>query len=398
MDEPRPGADAALQIFCSSCHDGRIVSLRTPPSRRRALVVLAVAGATLCQLLPPVPAARAAVSCEPMTLRERVAQTVMTGLPETKADRQTRALVRRHAGSVVLLGRNVASARQLRRLTRDLRESAPTRLLVAIDEEGGRVARLGEKGIVDHLPSARQLARTHTPRQIRRLGERLGQQMLAVGMDWNFAPVLDVADADRDTVIGDRSYSGDPDVVAAAGRAFARGLREAGVMTTGKHFPGHGRTTVDSHEQLPTVTATRRQLLRRDVRPFVAALPDLDAVMSAHVRYTALDERRPASLSPAATRLLRRDLGYRGLLITDALEMGAVTQDRTIPQAAEQALRAGADVLLVGDWRATPELTTRLVRAVRAQRVDRARLDQAAGRVLAAKGYGPARIDCLLAR
>ena len=387
------------RILPRSCHDGPI----TFPAilshiRWRVAGSTAVALVLACQLLAPPAPAEAAVSCDPMSLRDRAAQVVMTGLPGTQADSDALTLVRRHAGSVVLLGRNVVSARQLRRLTRDLRAAAPARLLVAIDEEGGRVARLGEKGITDHLPSARTLARTRTPRQIRRIAERLGSQMAAVGMDWNFAPVLDVADADRNTVIGDRSYSGDPEVVAAAGRAFARGMRAAGILTTGKHFPGHGRTTVDSHERLPTVTASRRQLLRRDVHPFAEALPVLDAVMSAHVRYTALDDRRPASLSPAATRLLRRDLGYEGLLITDALEMGAITADRTIPQAAEQALRAGADILLVGEWTATPRVTTRLVRAVRAERVDRARLNEAVARVLTAKGYGPARIDCLLNR
>jgi len=342
--------------------------------------------------------AETTVTCRRLTLRETAAQTVMTGIPGTRADDTTVRLVERHAGSVLLLGRNVDNAEQLRRLTRTLRRNARAGMLVAVDEEGGRVSRLGEKGIVTRLPSARTMARTRTPRQIRRAGVRLGRQMSEVGIDWNFAPVLDVASAHRNTVIGDRSYSGDPAEAAAAGAAFAAGLQAGGVMTTGKHFPGHGRTTVDSHESLPTVDASLRQLRRRDLKPFVRALPSLDAVMSAHVRYTALDRKRPASLSKAATRLLRRDLGYDGLLVTDALEMGAITSRWTVPQAGEQALRAGADVLLVGDWWRTPKVTDRLVRAVRAERVSRARLDQAAGRVLTAKGYRPAMVDCLLGR
>lgn len=378
--------------------DGAITTKHLPGAAERSAVALAAVLAMVCGLLGPPGARAAEADCARLTLRQRAAQTMMTGLPDAHPSEANLDLVRRHAGTVLLRGHNVADARQLRRLARRLDEAAPFRMLVAIDEEGGRVSRLGEKGIVDQLPSARVLARRHSPREIRRIALRLGRQMADVGVDWNFAPVLDVADADRNTVIGDRSFSGDPDVAAAAGAAFARGLRDAGVMTTGKHFPGHGRTTVDSHETLPTVTASRRQLLRRDVRPFAAALPALDAVMSAHVRYTALDERRPASLSPAATRLLRRDLGYEGLLITDALEMGAITSQRRIPQAAEQALRAGADVLLVGEWSVTPKVTTRLVRAVRAERVAQERLDQAVGRVLAAKGYGPARIACMLRR
>jgi beta-N-acetylhexosaminidase len=338
----------------------------------------------------------AGVDCQPLTRREKVAQTVMTGIEATSATPATIELVARHAGSVILFGDNIVDGEQLLRLTRSLRRHARARLLVAVDEEGGRVSRLGEKGIVDRLPSARELSRTKTTDQIHRLATRLGEQMAAVGMDWNLAPVLDVADADASTVIGDRSFSGNPDRVAAVGRAFAAGLRRGGVMSTGKHFPGHGRTTTDSHETLPTVTASLPQLRRRDIKPFKAALPALDAVMSAHVRYTAIDRRRPASLSPAATRILRRDLGYEGILITDALQMGAITQRWTVPQAAEKAIRAGADVVLSGDPATTPAVTARLTQAVADGRISKVRLHQAVTRVLRAKGYGDPRIGCLL--
>lgn len=358
-----------------------------------ALVVLAWLLTAPAAALP----AEAIGGCQPLSLREKAAQVVMTGIPTTWANEQTVALVQRHAGTVVLLGRNVRNAEQLQRLTGRLRQRARARMLVAIDEEGGRVSRLGEKGIVTRISSARRLAATRTPEQIRAVGARLGKQMAAVGMDWNFAPVLDVAGGDRNTVIGDRSYSGDPAVAAAAGRAFAEGLRSAGVLTTGKHFPGHGRTTVDSHESLPTVTASRDQLRRRDLRPFVRALPALDAVMTAHVRYTALDRHRPASLSRAATRLLRGDLGYRGLIITDALEMGAITSRWSVPEAAEIAVRNGADIVLIGDYARTPAATTRLVTAVREGRLTKTRIELSAAKVLRTKGYGQAEIDCLLA-
>jgi beta-N-acetylhexosaminidase len=350
----------------------------------------------IAALTVSAPALATRLPCEPLSLRERAAQTVMTGIPSTSATGATVRLVERHAGSVVLLGRNIDDAQQLRTLLRRLRSAAPFRLLVAVDEEGGRVSRLGENGLVDRLPSARTLGAEKSPAQLRRIGERLGRQIADLGIDWNLAPVLDVADAGRNTVIGDRSYSGDARVAAAAGAAFAEGLATGGVLTTGKHFPGHGRTTVDSHDRMPTVTASRRALWRRDIRPFRAALPSLDAVMTAHVRYTALDERRPASLSPAVHRLLRRDLAYRGLVVTDALEMGAIARRRTVPEAAEQALRAGADVALIGDWTATADATTRIVDAVRRGRLSRARVEQAAGRVLTAKGYSAAEVGCLL--
>jgi beta-N-acetylhexosaminidase len=365
-----------------------------------AVAVLAAAYSPAVAAVParPTVAAAATVDCQPLTRREKAAQTVMTGIPSTSATAATIQLVERDAGTVILFGANIVSGEQLRRLTRSLRDHARARMLVAVDEEGGRVSRLGEKGIVDRLPSARELSRTKTVTQIRRIAKRLGEQMAAVGMDWNLAPVLDVADADPNSVIGDRSFSGNPDRVAAVGRAFAEGLRAGGVKATGKHFPGHGRTTTDSHEALPTVTASLRQLRRVDIKPFKAALPALDAVMSAHVRYTAIDDRLPASLSRAATKILRDDLGYRGILITDSLVMGAITGRWSVSEAAEKALRNGADIVMVTDHTRTAAVTTRLAGAVRDGRIPKVRLHQAAARVLRAKGYGDAKIDCLLGR
>jgi beta-N-acetylhexosaminidase len=361
-----------------------------------ALLVPPGSAATRPEVARPAPDRSAAATCKALTLRQRVAQVVTTGLPSTQATAVARRLVRRHAGAVVLLGHNVEGRWQVRRLTRRLRAAAPARLLVAVDEEGGRVARLGNAGLVTRVPSARWVAAHDSVAKIRRRGARLGREMLELGVNWNFAPVLDVAAAPSGTVIGDRSYSSDPDVVSAYGRAYARGLQSAGVRTTGKHFPGHGRTTVDSHETLPTVNASLRRLRRTDLQPFVAAGPDLDAVMTAHVRYPKLGVQRPGSLSPRIRRLLRADLGYEGLIVTDALEMGAVTSRYRVPRAAELAIVAGADVALVGDWRRTPAVADRLVAAVNAGRLSHRRLKTAAGRVLAAKRYRPAMIDCLL--
>lgn len=367
--------------------------LRASATVLAAALLVALAPGTVTA--PELRARASTVTCEPLGLRQRAAQTVMTAVPGTRMSAHTRRLVAGNAGAVLLLGDNVRSARQLHRFTTAMRRAAERRLLVAVDEEGGRVARLGEKGIVDHLPSARRLAQTRTPRQVRHLGLRLGRQLRQVGIDWNLAPVLDVTAASDSSVIGDRSYGGTARTVARYGRAFANGLRAGGVLTAGKHFPGHGRTSTDSHESLPTVTASISQLRRRDIRPFREALPTLDAVMSAHVRYPALDRHRPASLSSAVTRLLRQDLGYRGLLVTDDLEMGAITERWTVPAAAEMALRAGADVVVVSGWWHAGDVVGRLRRAVIDGRIPRHRLDRAVSRVLEAKGYTPGKIACL---
>jgi beta-N-acetylhexosaminidase len=335
-------------------------------------------------------------TCDRLTLRERAAQTVMSGVPSTGMSAATKRLVERNAGSVILSSHNIDSRDQLKRLIARMRRKAPHRLLVAVDEEGGRVSRLGSRGLVDYIPSARRLAQTDTPDQVRRKGRRVGEQMRHLGVDWDLAPVLDVTGAPDDTVIGDRSYSQKAKRAARYSKAFAEGLSAAGIMSTGKHFPGHGRTSTDSHNSLPTVDASLRQLRRRDLKPYFKASPALDAVMTAHVRFTALDRHFPASLSRAATRLLRNEVGFEGVLITDSLGMGAIANTWSVPEAAARVVRAGADVVLVTDWRQANDVVKRLIFHVRKERITRWRLDRAVERILMAKGYGSRQISCLL--
>jgi beta-N-acetylhexosaminidase len=344
---------------------------------------------------PTSPSPDLAVECEPLGLRERVAQTIMASIPGTSISTEARRTVRMYAGSVLLYGRNIAGATQLARLTRELHDAAPD-LLVAVDEEGGRVSRLGEKGIVPVFSSARTLGSTATPQEVRDIGARLGRQMRDLGIDWNLAPVLDVTDAPSGTVIGDRSYAATPEAAGELGRAFAEGLASAGILSTGKHFPGEGGTTVDPHQTLPTVSVSLETLLERDVAAFREAASSLDAVMGAHVVYSALDPDRPATVSPSAARLLRREVGFDGVLMTDALEMAAIARRWTIPEAAELAIAAGYDVALVGHPDEVDDTWRRLRDAVRSGEIGRARIDEAAARVLAMKGRSPAEIDCLL--
>lgn len=357
---------------------------------------IALIAASLVALAGPAEPYPKASRCDRLGLRERAAQTVMSGVPSTHMSPATKRLMRRNAGSVILSSHNVESRDQLTRLITRMRRRAPHRLLVAVDEEGGRVSRLGARGLVDYLPSARQVAQTYTPDQVRRKGKRVGEQMRRLGFDWNLAPVLDVTGAPDDTVIGDRSYSKKAKRASRYGKAFAEGLSAAGIMSTGKHFPGHGRTSADSHDSLPTVDASMRQIRRRDLKPYFKSRSTLDAVMTAHVRFTALDRRLPASLSRAATLLLRDEVRFEGLLITDSLGMGAITNTWSVPDAAARAVRSGADVVLVTDWRVADEVVQRLVSHVRKGRISEWRLDHAVERILAAKGFSSRMISCLL--
>ena len=334
--------------------------------------------------------------CDPLGSRERAAQTVMSGVSSTKVTPATRRLLSRNAGSVILSTHNIESRDQVKGLIARMKKSAPYRLLVAVDEEGGRVSRLGAQGLVDYLPSARRLAKAKTVGQVRRKAKHVGKQMRGLGFDWDLAPVLDVTSAPDNTVIGDRSFSGMAKRAARYGRAFAEGLSAAGILTTGKHFPGHGRTSTDSHESLPTVDVSMRQLRKRDLKPYVKARPVLDAVMTAHVVFTAVDRHRPASLSRPATRLLRDEIGFKGVLMTDSLGMGAITNTWSIPGAAARAVRAGADIVLVTEWWEAKAVVDRLLSHVRKGRISERRLDHAVQRVLMMKGFSSRKISCLL--
>jgi len=256
-------------------------------------------------------------------------------------------------GGVILFSRNVEGPRQVRDLCREIRAAAGTgRLppLIAIDQEGGRVRRLKDPRFTQ-FPPARScsLFCCHAERAAESAGAFMAAELSAVGVDINFAPVLDVDEDPENPSVGDRSFSGDPDTAARLGIAFLRGSLSRNVLPVGKHFPGHGHADADSHEVLPVVRASRATLLRRDVVPFRRAIrAGIPALMSAHVLFPSLDPRYPATLSGKILRdLLREKLRFRGVLFSDALEMKAIANDHGMGRAAVLALRAGCDVAMV---------------------------------------------------
>jgi beta-N-acetylhexosaminidase len=282
-------------------------------------------------------------------LRRSVAQLFMVGIPGPTLDRATRAFLAEHPpGGVILFRRNVRSAGQIRRLTAALHATgAGVTPLVALDHEGGRVHRLRRP--FTHFPPAATVAAHRDVRLVEAVGRAMGEELRAVGIDLDFAPVLDVWSNPRNRVIGDRAFGTEPASVARLGLALARGLARAGILACGKHFPGHGASAGDSHFVLPHVRRSRRALRTVEIAPFARAIAArIPALMTAHVVYPALDPRRPATLSPAICRdLLRRRLGFRGVLFSDDLEMNAVAARSTPARSAVEALRAGCDMLLV---------------------------------------------------
>jgi beta-N-acetylhexosaminidase len=320
-----------------------------------------------------------------------------TGLPRELA----RWLARGDVGGVVLFSRNIESPAQARALCREIRgaagRSAP-RPLIAVDQEGGRVARFREPHFSGFPPArACSLFCCRGVEMAGAFGEAVGAELRAAGVDVDFAPVLDVDTNPRNPVIGDRAFAGEPDGAAILGIAFAAGLMRRGILPVGKHFPGHGDTSADSHEELPVVRAARKTLLARELLPFRRAIrAGIPGIMTAHVVYPALDRSLPATLSPKILKdLLRGTLRYRGTVFSDALEMKAISKHRGAGEAAALAVSAGCDVALVcrgEDCQA--EAIGRIARNVRDDATFRRALSAAARRSERLRAWAASRERC----
>jgi beta-N-acetylhexosaminidase len=316
-------------------------------------------------------------------LRRTVSELFVVGIPGPEIDAATRAFLTEHPpGGVVLFRRNVRSAAQLRRLVAALHDfGAGIPPLVCIDHEGGRVDRLCRP--FTHFPPASAVGR-HGVRAAEAVGRAMGAELAAIGIDLDFAPVLDVCTNPRNRVIGDRAFATAPGPAARLALAFGRGLQSAGVLACGKHFPGHGATTGDSHFVLPRVVRPRAALAAVDLAPFVRWIrAGFAAVMTAHVVYPALDPRRPATLSPRiSTDLLRRRLGFRGVLFSDDLEMRAAARRHPPARLGVRVLEAGCDLLLACQSMDTARAAMRGVEeALAAGRLDARRVREALARV-----------------
>jgi beta-N-acetylhexosaminidase len=287
-------------------------------------------------------------------------------------------------GGVVLFGRNVTGLEQLQALTESLRVSAAT--VVAIDEEGGDVTRL-EATRGSSVPGPLALGTIDDVALTEDVGRAIAEELRLAGITLNLAPVADINTNPLNPVIGVRSFGSDPALVSRHVAAFVTGHQEGGVAACAKHFPGHGATDVDSHLDLPVVAATREQLLEVELAPFRAAIAaGTRAIMSAHLVVPAIDSV-PATLSHAQlTGLLREELGFTGTIVTDALEMKAVSETVGMEEGAVLALLAGADALCLGhdiDEGHVARVRSAIVAAVREGRLDESRVAEAAGRVAA---------------
>ncbi|HEU0196341.1 MAG TPA: beta-N-acetylhexosaminidase [Nevskiaceae bacterium] len=260
-------------------------------------------------------------------------------------------------GGVILFARNYADHAQVTDLCAQLAALKQPRLLIAVDHEGGRVqrfrvgfTRVPAMATLDKLYDESPLRATT---QARDYGNTIGRELAAVGIDLCFAPVLD-CEVGISRIIGDRAFSTDPQRVVVLARAFRAGLGAAGLAATGKHFPGHGGVAADSHQELPVDRRPLEQIAARDLLPFKALIGDgLESVMSAHVRYPAVDDQQPASFSRVWIRgMLRHELGFNGALFCDDLSMGGAKVVGELEYRARLALEVGSDMLPVCNDRA----------------------------------------------
>jgi beta-N-acetylhexosaminidase len=329
------------------------------------------------------------MSCVPGAIRHEIGQLLIGSLPGTTITPELRSIAREFSlGGVILFGRNIEAPEQVAELSHDVQGlAAELPLWVSVDQEGGRVARL--RAPFTEWPPMAVLGRSGDAGLARRFGAALAAELRAVGVTLDYAPVLDIHTNPRNPVIGDRALAEDAAGVARLGVAIIEGLQGAGVAACGKHVPGHGDTSVDSHLELPLVEHPPDRIRRVECVPFIEAIrAGVAFIMTAHVLVPSFDEERPATLSPRLVEaLLRRELGYEGVILSDDLEMKAIAATYAVPEAAVAAIAAGCDGLLVcsGDVEAQAATLEALVHAVEQGRIAYSRLEDALIRLRRAK-------------
>ena len=319
-----------------------------------------------------------------MTSREKIGQLFMVGFMGTTVTPELASFVKDYKpGGVILFSRNLESVEQIVELTNDLQRCSPqSPLLISIDQEGGRVSRL-PKGFTI-FPPCELIGRCNSTELAYAAAATTAKELKAVGINMNMAPVLDVNSNPDNPVIGDRAFGPVSGLVSEMAVVTAAGLQDNRVVACGKHFPGHGDTNADSHKELPVVEASRERLEAVELPPFRRAVAaGVETMMTAHVLYQALDDRLPATLSPEIiTHLLREQMRYDGVVLTDDLEMHAIVDHYGPADAAVRAFLAGCDVLLIcKDREREISAFEGVEKAVASGAIPIARLDQSVARI-----------------
>ena len=286
-----------------------------------------------------------------MTLDEKIGQMIITGFNGSEYNDDMDRLINEYkVGGVILFARNIEDSNQMIDLTRALQENNNNLpLFISIDEEGGRVSRLPDD--VEKFPSAFTIGLINDQQTAYGNGKEIGYTLKRLGINLDYAPVLDIYSNENNTVIGDRAFSKEESIVSTMGIATMEGIEDADIIPVVKHFPGHGDTEVDSHYGLPIVYKTLEELRNFEFIPFVKAIESgCDVIMVSHIILNEVDSSNPASLSKIViSDLLRKDLEFDKVVITDDMSMGAITSIMSIEEACIKSIEAGCDILLLGN-------------------------------------------------
>ncbi|MCY4403258.1 MAG: beta-N-acetylhexosaminidase [Candidatus Poribacteria bacterium] len=327
-----------------------------------------------------------------MSLEEKIGQLFIVGTGGRQVGRVPKAHIsKRFVGGFILYEKNVSTPDQVAALTTELQLHAQKTpngipLFIAIDQEGGKVSRFKRGTTI--FPGNMALGATQSQPLALRAGKITGIELKVMGINLNLAPVLDVNTNPKNPAIGIRSYGESPELVSQLGTAYIRGIQSQDVLATAKHFPGHGDANADSYKKLPLVTKSHKGLDKVELVPFCNAIDaGVAAIMTAHILYPGLDNQMPATLSHTIlTKLLREELGFEGLIITDDLEMKAIEERYDISKAAVLTIQAGADMLLIPWTLQKQQNAFNAVRqAIKTKRITKTRLNDSLRRILKAK-------------
>lgn len=325
-----------------------------------------------------------------MTLDEKIGQMLIVGLDGYILDDDIKRMIEDYyVGGIILFSRNVKNPNQLLGLMNSLKAANSKNnipLFLSVDEEGGRVSRMPEEFI--DIPSNRIIGQKNNDEFAYKIGRVIAEEIKSFGFNMNFAPVLDIDSNPHNPVIGDRSFGANKDIVGRLGVKTMKGLKSQEVIAVVKHFPGHGDTSVDSHIGLPKVDKDLNGLSQFEILPFKKAIENnVDAVMVAHILFSKIDSKNPATLSKLiVTDVLRKDLNFDGIVITDDMTMGAIIENYDIGNAAVKAVEAGSDIILVSHgYENKIKVLKDLKNAVGNERIPMERIDESVYRILKLK-------------
>ena len=324
-----------------------------------------------------------------MCLEDKIGQMILAGISGTTLDTNAKNLISQfHVGGIIFYKNNFETPEQTVQLVNQLKagNSSNLPLFLSVDQEGGKVTRL--PGGLVNFPPNNQIGEVNDPEFSYKVGSLLGYELKEFGLNLNFAPVLDINSNPNNPVIGDRSLGNNSEIVSTLGIQTMKGIQSQNVIPTIKHFPGHGDTSVDSHLELPIVNKSLKELKELELIPFKRAIDDgADVVMVAHILLPELDKINPASMSKAVmTDILRKQLNFTGVIITDDMTMGAIIEHFDIGKAAVESVKAGSDIILIGhDYNNVVKIISSLKTAVENGEISEQRLNESVERIIQLK-------------